>query len=350
MFNTRTIVLSLACTLGLVTACDAGLDEEFDVSAEGEFSFRSGGQGGPRFNTGTVNGTPVAAVDTKNQELDGVRLDAVYVRHGAQWLKIDEGGLEVDGGAVIGTHTQGAVTMTFIGEDFEESWWLFQVNGQPSWLRIAEISNGADTGLHDPLHTMLLRRLSPDRLTYRFVDHSSFSNPLEYCEADEFGMRWSLMFNDLYVDEDSGDFSLREDTIYFGCTRGAVAKTAIFGFEYDAPGGGGVSMQKAETGTRMTRADYCADGNSHTETGQEIGILDRDGITSHPENLDNEALWMLEGGAACVNLHREKNLLLNEPFVCDDLTEIPLCGTQQEMQQLWDDDLGYIWSQANGAV
>ncbi len=86
------------------------------------------------------------------------------------------------------------------------------------------------------------------------------------------------------------------------CTSGALGKCVRMGYKPWATAGSGTSLWAFhEACTRMVRADYCGDGESHTREGILINVFDRLGIQVVDTELDTtfEAGWG-PGGAVCV--------------------------------------------------
>ena len=105
-----------------------------------------------------------------------------------------------------------------------------------------------------------------------------------------------------------GGYTYSNDSISFGChAMGAIAKCVELGYKpwKSAPDGSGSLRDHHVACTRLIRADYCGDGESHTINGRLIDVFDGVGVQS-PAGGGLLALWLLEGewspeGARCIS-------------------------------------------------
>lgn len=91
------------------------------------------------------------------------------------------------------------------------------------------------------------------------------------------------------------------------CENGAIAKCVRMGYK---PWKGERAWRQHQACTRMVRADYCGDGQSHTRDGTPIDVFDRDGIQRDEAapGMTFEAAWS-EHGAVCVRRTRVPEVL-----------------------------------------
>ncbi len=104
----------------------------------------------------------------------------------------------------------------------------------------------------------------------------------------------------------NGDHVRSGNAFSVTCTSGAEGKCVRFGYKpwRDLPSG--VSLWDFHQAcTRLLRADYCGDGESHTKNGTPVDIFDRVGIErDEPDpGMSFEAAWAIDG-AACVRRTR----------------------------------------------
>lgn len=158
------------------------------------------------------------------------------------------------------------------------------------------------------------------------------------CEADpETGERTAVMFANLSVDPDTGTHEDRPNTIYMGCTSGAVGKAAMWGY---APHFAGPDAH--QTATRAVRADYCGDGESWTQTGTPLQVSDAwDYNLFADAGLPTEAMWGPEG-AMCLLVPRrpeyEYGMITcpgETPPMCDELGDLSSAPGSLLWTKIW---------------
>ena len=95
------------------------------------------------------------------------------------------------------------------------------------------------------------------------------------------------------------------DQITFACTNGVLAKCVRWGYKPWKTVNRESLRDYHQACTRMARADYCGNGNSHTQDGTLIDIYDRLNIQqpTHNNGMVFEAAWSPEGA---VQLHRTR--------------------------------------------
>lgn len=114
----------------------------------------------------------------------------------------------------------------------------------------------------------------------------------------------------------------------FACEGAAIAKCMHFGYKPWATAASGQSLAgHHQACTRMVRADFCGDGESHTSDGQWVNLYDGAGIQSDSESWNLEAEWN-EAGARCFTSQTRAHV----PVTCSGFTAIPDCGDTAHFQ------------------
>ncbi|MEZ4449968.1 MAG: ADYC domain-containing protein [Nannocystaceae bacterium] len=336
------IILLLLPALGLLSACDDPTAAEF--AADGSIEVRDGpGNGGPVFNTNILEGTDVPAIDTTGVPLGGVTLvDVKYLRLGVL-TSIPVSTLWVDHGT-LRTHL--LQKFAPVGADFIGSRWTFDVGGGHHVVAtLVNVETSDDAGLYKPGLVDELLKLDPERDVYTFVYDDIPNSPIHTCAEDSSGGARMVLYGDIIVDESTGVVSSRPDTLYFGCISGAVGKAALWGYAPDSPSLPSISMEGFTTAIRAVRADYCADGVSHTLAGHLLTVRDQWAINNPPSmGYFTEAIWEEGTGAICVNRVRRTEEILTAPFECPGGATIPLCPTAASIEADWSGGYGDIWT------
>jgi hypothetical protein len=336
----------LAALFALTTvACDD--DPEF---ASDTIEVRNGtGGSGPVFNTNMLLTSEVPAIDTTGLPLGGVSLLSVHVSDGGSHVEIDPGTLRV----VLGTLVGVADGVTYTGTDFVDSQWTFDVAGQQLKAELTEVESSFDAGLWDPVASLMIRNLDPDRLVYTFrYKHPLTQQDISTCAEDSVGGARMVLFGDLEVDHTSGDITTTPNRIYFGCFSGSIGKAPLWGYAPDSPSLPSLTMDAFETATRIVRADYCADGQTFTQVGKRLTLEDRWQINDHGNyQWKTEAIWQVGGRAKCLSRIRSTGKVLAAPFKCPDGTHIPLCPTTEaHVENLWNSQFGDVWTRIPGFI
>lgn len=112
-----------------------------------------------------------------------------------------------------------------------------------------------------------------------------------------------------------------EGTVTFACRGYALAKCVEMGYKPWASANGTSLADFHQACTRMVRADYCGNGESHTVNGTQIHVLDQVGIQKLDANLSfvSEAEWG-PNGALCLNPNNMRTGA--ESLSC----QLPTCG------------------------
>jgi hypothetical protein len=98
---------------------------------------------------------------------------------------------------------------------------------------------------------------------------------------------------------------VQDGSISFHCTSGAIAKCVRWGYRPWQSFAGKPLAEHHQACTRMARADYCGDGETHTREGTGIDFYDSLGLRiSEPSlGLGFEATWSTQG-AWCIARER----------------------------------------------
>jgi ADYC domain len=103
----------------------------------------------------------------------------------------------------------------------------------------------------------------------------------------------------------------------FACENGAITKCALWGYKPWASRGGQSLTELHQACTRMARADYCGNGNSHTYQDNPIDMYDQLGLLARtkeasaawdPAKASFEAAWGPDG-ATCLSRTRDGRAL-----------------------------------------
>jgi hypothetical protein len=133
--------------------------------------------------------------------------------------------------------------------------------------------------------------------------------------------------------------------VTFSCTSGVLGKCVRFGYKPWKNIQGQSLRDFHQACTRMVRADYCGNGNSHTREGTLINIYDVLNIqTPTPNNgMVFEAAWRPEG-ATCINRPRWFDKLSDIYKECPEklkgrINQGSNCTTAQKARENWSDSL-----------
>lgn len=150
-------------------------------------------------------------------------------------------------------------------------------------------------------------------------------------DQDPFGVDTVLLryhaylVDGLAVDLASGGFSAAAASVFIACRSGAVGKAIDWGY---APWDHDMAIH--ELATRVVRADYCGDGEHHTEVGNEVHVRDEFGVNDFSQlAMIKEAAWDLETSrATCLSLPRDAFYQNGPPIACGG---VPLPECTDEM-------------------
>ncbi|HEX8434581.1 ADYC domain-containing protein [Archangium sp.] len=115
----------------------------------------------------------------------------------------------------------------------------------------------------------------------------------------------------------SGAHQAVEGKFTLACENGAITKCIRWGYKPWASHNGQSLAELHQACTRMARADYCGNGQSHTSQDTPIDMYDRLGVLApttqrsaawDPERASFEAAWAADG-ATCLSRTRDRRAL-----------------------------------------
>ncbi|MEM7160786.1 MAG: ADYC domain-containing protein [Myxococcota bacterium] len=325
MSTSRIASLLLASLLPLgLGACDEveTSETEFSELAGEEITHRcpSCGWGPPILNTHGLNGLAVSELDTMGEFHDGWRMIEVSVRvDGNSLLPLES--VWVENGLLHGVDVQGGFHH---GSGFLHSMWTLSFDADPG----SEMHFMSVTGFTEGPG-------GRNRYTFQHGDAPDNIEAYNCQRDDETGEYSALLFENLSVDAGSGTHEVRDDTIYFACTSGAVGKAGMWGYSPSE-----VGEEVHQTATRAVRADYCGEGTSWTTTGTPLQVSDPWFINHfQPGGQPTEAMWGPEG-AECLMVPRRPEYDF-EMVQCGNNRVIPMCS---DSDTLADWGGAYLWT------
>jgi hypothetical protein len=289
--------LSLATALILLAGCDPEPQR-----ADDELQFRCtpiGNTCGPIGNTPFTGSLNLSPLDTQGDLLHDIVVDKVVL---AGTVELDE--FWAHEGQLFGSKGETLYSgVQFSGAAFHLTAW-----GDPIVLRI-----GAATPppIGEPFWLYL----------FQWEDGLGGTDPA--CEPTGTGDLRALVHDDLVIDPGTGAVSARANTVYIACLRGAAGEAAYrpLGYGFRPFEHGFTTFAAA---MRFLRADYCGDGKSWTEYGEQITYLDKWGVSSVPLNGHTDAVWGMQG-ALCIG----EDLRAGHTYAdiqCDTATKPPQCS------------------------
>jgi hypothetical protein len=282
MSTTHELLFTTVAT-ALVCACDP---EALDAAPLGDVELRCSplaplcgtGSGNTPF-TGLVIG--LSLLDTTYAEHEGTKVEKLTLAGGigvvdAFWAKQGElfaSKVDIEG-----------VNVEYSGYDLTGAIFSLSVNDIPVEFVIVDVLEPAPG--HDYWH-------------YTFTYQSNdMANPEPACVASDANDFGAVVQRDLEVDPKTGDITFRANTVFVACDRGALGEISYeplgYGFR---PWVTGLSV--FEAATDMLRANYCDDGKSWTDYGNQIAQQNKYGISNDalPGGLDG--VWTVTG-AICL--------------------------------------------------
>ena len=305
---------ALALTLAGTSACD----DEAAFGAGDGVALRPNGSGGILLNTSATGEWAVDHLDTNfGADLDGLSVKSVTL------LSKMEKGMTIklvswwaENGQLVGKSAYGFHK----GDEFVGAVIDFETAKAPGATsrKMTISAHSIDTaGFHryvfmypnDPTYGTHIYTLQGGSGKYGEKNEEKPPQSLAVCAPDPEtgGSIEAFVFSDIYVDMKGGQFKDRPDTIMIGCISGGVGKAGgIYGF---APFG----IEAHEGATRMTRADYCGNGDSYTKPGNAFYERDVFGLHDWGAGAGNvtEAVWTREG-AACIDTPRDPSFGYND--------------------------------------
>ncbi len=161
-------------------------------------------------------------------------------------------------------------------------------------------------------------------LVYYQIHYQQSSTGLWFnaCLPDYEGKSLALLFNGVW--DRAGNFHKSQKLFTVGCTVSAIGKCAVWGYKPWQKKNGHSLKPWHQACTRMVRADYLGNGDTHTRDGTEIFFTDTQGIhQGHPpQGMTLEAGWCPDGAVSVAHfrfpdlssdLPRPKDLTKNKP-------------------------------------
>jgi hypothetical protein len=141
--------------------------------------------------------------------------------------------------------------------------------------------------------------------------------------------------------DEKGTHIESQELFTFACTNGALAKCVRLGYKPWKKIQGKSLGNYHQACTRMIRADYCGNGNSHTKDGTPVDVYDVLDIQKPTSNnsMAFEAAWE-PGGATCINRLRWDDSLSAIQKECPEklkniLNKSATCSTAQIARHNW---------------
>ena len=337
----RHSVIALMSSLLTTAACDPpGVHDALPAANgdedEDELQFRttygSGSGANPPVygNTSAIGDHPFNELDGLGVLHDGSRLLGVYpwdpvtqtwgaTAFSRVWVEAD-GELRARLGTTI-----------YRGSQLERSRWLIEKQ-QGGVTQTREMTIHAYA--RDPqekLHRYVLAY--PDNRGYGAHAHNARVPRLpgdrrSACVPDENGNIEAVLLADHHVDLASSQVSTRANTLMFACLSGALGKALRWGYR---PGTANIDGAAYQAAIHMVRADYCGDGVSWTEPGQEIDLRDNYAVNDwkNPGQFTaTEAIWGTNG-AICLGTPRLQGQFSAGDIVCPN-GPLPACDQLDE--------------------
>jgi hypothetical protein len=312
--GTRVTLVVSAATL-MVTGCD---DVRSDAcGTEDEVAVRGLQSNGMFLNGMFLNGMFLNGMFLNGMFLNGPDLNRLTASDGSGDY-IETIGIDLHkGGAVESTWLEGSLLKvkttkgeTLTGESLEKAKLDFDVQeGGPSKKKlkgvkirgVKQLAPGSDVWLYD-----LDVKLGGGGWQPLCVD--------QHGEPTE-----AILLGDVWDPTTAARVSPRPaGALTFACRDAALAKCVEYGYR---PWAGASLAEHHQACTRMVRADYCGDGQSHTSNGTPVHVLDAIGVQQLDANVDfvTEAEWG-PNGAVCLNPNNMR--VGGQSLSC----QLPACG------------------------
>lgn len=286
----RSPVGSLLASL-LLIACAP--EDDDDVALRGVLITGGNSGGGTVFNTHALDEQVFSELEPLGHPHLGPGLDSVSLAGGIEVLQVAEEAGELVGFDWLGHKYSGAALLG--------SQWVIGFN-----MGLLEIP-------------MFLLDITEHGGVphYQFYHHQG-DVELPNCPEGQDGPGHARVLSGLSVDEDDGEVSEVPGLLYLACDTGATGKAADLGY-YDLARSK-EDLELFETAIRVLRADYCYDGDSHTQPGVALVLEDRWELHGPDEDHATnpvEAVWG-PSGLLCRGKGRLKDIeCLNKRKVAD---------------------------------
>ncbi|MFZ6178922.1 ADYC domain-containing protein [Nannocystis pusilla] len=280
-------------------ACAPEDDLEFRTTLGGG----GGSGGGTVFNTHALEKRRFSELTPAHEDSLGVALVDVELGDGAGVASF----AVVDGALVVkddrGEKREGAA---LVGS----RWWV----GNAFWLPQAPIE--------------IAEVVEVDGVTHYVFVHQGDGGLVKNCVGATDGL--VRVLSGVSLDEQTGDLTPSPATTFLACTNGAIGKAAAWGY-YDLARALD-DLEVFETAVRVVRADYCYDGESHTEAGVPLLVEDMWGVREPAApGRPIEAVWGPHG-LVCAGEPRQAG---HGPIACDGVA-VPACdGTLTKQVDAW---------------
>ena len=302
----RTKVSAIASAALLIVGCGADVAQQqpqASTTSEALETSNGSSMNGSSMNGSSMNGSSMNGVSMNGVSMNGVSMNGSSMNgvsmNGSQLVGVDARGRQLLGEGMVGAR--------FVGQ---------RSDGGTVPLRVDSATTGAG---------------SNSDVWFYGVSYQNSAGWQPLCGLDATTGKPVLAVAVLGTWDSrqgvpgGGSYTYSADTISFGChAMGAIAKCVELGYKpwKDAPDGSGSLRQHHVACTRLIRADYCGDGQSHTINGRLIDVFDGVGVQS-PSRDGLLALWLLEGewspdGARCISP------LINDRYVKANLS-VPKC-------------------------
>lgn len=236
---------------------------------------------------------------TQGKKMQGTQLQGIRLL-GARLGQTDITDLQLVGTSFSGQLGQLALHgQDFIGARMD----AVDVGGNPLQVTIKDITLDPQ----DPSGQISLYSL----LTYNPATGSS----QDACDPDGDGVRQAIPVAGTW--DPSGAHADSATNFTFGCTSGVIAKCVRWGYKpWQSVGQQSLALYH-QACTRLARADYCGDGQSHTEEGTLVDVYDDLKVLTPVANsgLIFDAAWTT-GGAYCIQKERWFKLQNLPTFSC----------------------------------
>jgi hypothetical protein len=208
--------------------------------------------------------------------------------------------LHVEGAQLVASGSGGSVS----GADFVGG--TVTMRDAQGGLASARI-DGVDSDPTDPTGTTFLYTLS-------YVDPQTGATS-NACLPDAAGVAKALPLRGRW--DERGAQKDADTTISLACTSGVLAKCVRWGYRPWQTVNGTPLTDYHQACTRMARADYCGDGQTHTQEGTQIDIYDRLPLLTRVPALLSifESTWT-PSGAYCVSRSRWLSIAGLLPTAC----------------------------------
>ena len=301
--ETRNMWTAAACVAALCGACDeAAVDGVTAEEHEAEVQDRYGAGNGPVLNSAVLNGWSLNGFRTNGWSLNGWSLNGWSLNG---WSL---NSMSLQGSALTGLRLVNGIGVTVSGTELIGSELKLVREGETFTLRFDDIyKNPADPD--GDVYFYAISAYDPISATWDSLCKDMYGDPIE---AIAIANHWDPITGDRIDDPTA---------VTLACRGAALAKCVEWGYR---PWAKALTCQNGNCSqvsladhhqacTRMTRADYCGDGKSHTLNATPIDLFDR--LTPRIQSQASIGMkqWKIEAewgpdGALCMG--KETRLLM----------------------------------------